>query len=171
MPDRVPGRGQRAVREAVLVIVRAAVLAVMLAGCSPPSSLAPGGPTPPPGAVAVPADQMDLGINNGTTLKVSLVVNGTVVRQVDPGQAPVLAAAQLPTLPWTVEVRSPSGRVLVGMTVRAGDLWTRDNADGSSEAKAAGARVDLSCGRIDIWSLIQMGGPAPGPGVPGDCAP
>jgi hypothetical protein len=57
------------------------------------------------------------------------------------------------------------------MTVRAGDVWTRNNADGSSEAKAAGARVDLSCGRIDIWSLGQMLGPAPGPGTPGDCAP
>jgi hypothetical protein len=114
---------------------------------------------------------MDLGVNNGTSLVLSLVVNGTVVRQVEPGQAPVLTAGQLPALPWSVEVRSPSGRVLVGMTVRSGDVWTRDNPDGSSEAKAAGARVDLSCGRIDLWSLIQMVGPAPGPGVPGDCAP
>ncbi len=34
-----------------------------------------------------------------------------------------------------------------------------------------GARVDLSCGRIDIWSGTPMMGPAPGPGVPGDCDP
>ena len=154
--------------------------AMVAAGCSlpppssPPSSsspASPSGPTPPPGAVVVPADQFDLGINNGTTLTVALVVNGTEVRQVDPGQAPILTAAQLPQLPWNVEVRTPSGRPLVGMTVRVGDRWTRDNADGSSEAKTAGARVDLSCGRIDIWSGMQMLGPAPGPGVPGDCAP
>ena len=147
------------------------LVAALLAGCSLLPSATPAGPMPPPGAVVVPAAQMDHGINNGTTLAIELVVNGTVVRQVDPGEAPVLAAAQLPALPWNVEVRSPSGRVLIGMTVRAGDVWTRDNADGSSEAKAAGARVDLSCGRIDIWSLIQVGGPAPGPGVPGDCEP
>ncbi len=163
-------------RRAVAVPALAVIaVSIVVAGCSmllpATPSLAPGGPTPPPGAIVVPANQMDLGINNGTTLKVSLVVNGIVVRQVDPGQAPVLDAGQLPALPWAVEVRSPSDRVLVGMTVRSGDLWTRDNADGSSEAKAAGARVDLSCGRIDIWSLIQMGGPAPGPGVPGDCDP
>ena len=147
------------------------LVAALLAGCSLLPSATPAGPMPPPGAVVVPAAQMDLGINNGTTLAIELVVNGTVVRQVDPGEAPVLAADQLPALPWNVEVRSPSGRVLVGMTVRAGDVWTRDNEDGSSEAKVAAARVDLSCGRIDIWSLIQMGGPAPGPGVSGDCDP
>jgi hypothetical protein len=153
-------------------------VAVLVAGCSllpSPAQAGPtppqAGPTPPPGAVVVPAAQMDLGINNGTTLEVSLVVNGTVVQKVDPGQAPVFTAVQLPALPWAVEVRSPSGRVLVGMTVRPGDVWTRQNADGSSEAKAAGARVDLSCGRIDVWSLLQMGGPAPGPGVSGDCEP
>jgi hypothetical protein len=154
-----------------VLALRWLALSALASGCSLLPSAAPAGPTPPPGSVVVPPDQMDLGINNGTTLPVSLVVNGTAVRQVDPGQAPVLTAAQLPALPWAVEVRSPSGRVLVGMTVRPGDVWTRQNADGSSEAKAAGARVDLSCGRIDIWSLIQMGGPAPGLGVPGDCAP
>jgi hypothetical protein len=153
----------------------ALVAAVLVAGCSLlPVSLPPdlsAGPTPPPGAVVVPPTEMDLGINNGTSLTVSLVVNGNVVRQVEPGEAPILTAAQLPPLPWNVEVRSPSGRVLVGMTVRSGDRWTRDNADGSSEAKAAGARVDLSCGRIDIWSGMQMLGPGPGLGEPGDCAP
>ncbi|MCJ7709749.1 MAG: hypothetical protein MUQ32_02860 [Chloroflexi bacterium] len=162
--------GPRGTRR-LLALLAAVVGGALIAGCSLLPSPAPAAPTPPPGAVVVPPARMDLGISNGSTLHVAFVVNGTVVAQVDPGQGETLTAAQLPALPWNVEVRSPSGRELVGMTVRAGDLWTRDNADGSSEAKAAGARVDLSCGRIDIWSLIQMSGPVPGPGVPGDCNP
>ena len=57
------------------------------------------------------------------------------------------------------------------LTVSAGDVWSQQNADGSGESKGDGARVDLSCGRIDVWSGTPMMGPAPGPGAPGDCDP
>ena len=114
---------------------------------------------------------MSLNISNGSTLPVALVVNGTVVVQVAASDGAELTAAQLPPLPWTVEVRSPSGRVLVGMTVHAGDAWSAPIANGGTQTSGAATRVDLSCGRIDIWSGQPIYGPPPRGGTPGDCAP
>ena len=99
-------------------------------------------------------------------------INGNTLATYRPGTgSEAIAAAALPALPWVVEVRSPSGRMLVSMTVRAGDVQQILNADGSVTYSGDAMRVDLSCGRIDIWSGPPMAGPAPGPGSPGDCAP
>jgi hypothetical protein len=149
-------------------------LVAALAGCSlmPPPTPGPAGDPPPGGAVVVPPDRMTLNVSNGSTLEVALVVNGTVVDRFPPGGGAFdIPAAQLPPLPWSVEIRSPSGRVLISTTVHAGDVWRVDLGAGASQAKGAGNRVDLSCGRIDVWSGVPMAGPVPGPGVPGDCAP
>lgn len=114
----------------------------------------------------------DLGISNGTTLTVTLVVNGAVVRTVAPGGGVnAIAANDLPALPWAVEARSPSGRVLTSMTVKAGDVQRSTEPDGSTMYRGAASRVDLSCGRLDIWAGPPLLGPMPGPGVPGDCEP
>ena len=150
--------------------------AVALAGCSmlpwPSTPVEAVNPELPLGVqVVTPPDEMRLGVSNQTAIPVTVEVNGVLVREMDPGGAEDLAADQLPGLPWVARVRTRSGRVLVELIVRAGDVWLRRNADGSTEAKGDGARVDLSCGRIDIWSGFQMGGPAPGSGVPGDCDP
>jgi protein-export membrane protein SecD len=110
-------------------------------------------PTPPP-----------LSISNGTRIPVSLVVNGAVVETVAPGGYENPVKAGLPALPWSVETRSPSGRVLSRMTVNVGDVV---NGDSGSQGDAV--RVDLSCGRLDVWSGPPLAGPAPGPGQPGDC--
>jgi hypothetical protein len=117
---------------------------------------------PTPGATLPP-----LSISNTTTLVVTVVVNGEPVATVAPGVLidPV-SAVVLPPLPWAVEARSPGGRVLVSMTVHAGDVRI-----GASSAQGDGARIDLSCGRLDIWAGPPMIGPPPGPGTPGDCAP
>jgi hypothetical protein len=123
---------------------------------------------PPPS----PTPAMTLSISNGTTLTVSLVVNGTVVGSYEPDRrVDAIPASQLPRLPWSVEARSPSGRVLTSMTVRAGDVWQTTAPDGSRQYKGVAARIDLSCGRLDIWSGPPLSGPMPGPGSPGDCAP
>lgn len=172
--------GHRSVRgwRAVVVPLAFASAVVLVAGCS----LIPWpSPPPQPGVVDpelplgipvfTPPDEMHLGVSNQTTIPVTVEVNGSLVGEMEPGAAVDLAADQLPGLPWVARARTASGRVLVELTVRAGDVWQRRNADGSTEAKGDGARVDLSCGRIDIWSGQQMGGPAPGPGVPGDCDP
>jgi len=143
--------------------VSAVVFAVVVAiGCGATGQSASPIPTPPPG----------LSISNGTTLTVTLLVNGTPVGTLAPGTGrDPIPASDLPALPWNVEARSPSGRVLTSMTVRPGDVWATTGPNGEGREKGDGVRVDLSCGRLDIWSGPPMNGPAPGSGSPGDCTP
>jgi len=102
---------------------------------------------------------MRLSIQNGTTIPVALAVNGTVVESVAPGGYEDPVKAPMPPLPWSVETRSPSGRVLSSMTVNAGDAWfTTPDPSGASEAKGDAVRVDLACGRLDVWVSTPMGG-------------
>jgi hypothetical protein len=105
-------------------------------------------------------------MSNSTTLEVTLVINGTPIGRVAAGDGVEVPPSEMPALPWNVEARSPSGRLLLQMTVRAGDV----DIEGDSQS-GTGARVDLSCGRLDLWSGPPMHGPAPGPGMPGDCLP
>lgn len=124
---------------------------------------------PPP---SLPASEMSLGVSNGTTLTVTLLVNGTVIRSFPPGTGSNgIPANELPALPWIVQARSPSGRILTSMTVKVGDVWRTATPNGGVEHKGIAARVDLSCGRLDLWSGPPLLGPMPGPGTPGDCAP
>ena len=56
------------------------------------------------------------------------------------------------------------------------DPATKGRYTGSSRpadlsAQGDAVRVDLSCGRLDIWSGPPLLGPPPGPGTPGDCTP
>ena len=141
--------GSRMRRSTVAPILLTIVL--VLAGCDS-------------GTVA-PAD-LTLDIANGSTLKVALVVNGSKIDDVAAGQSDHVVATRLPALPWNAQVLSPTGRELVRLTVHAGDVHRTDQST-SGDA----ARVDLSCGRIDLWSGPPLLGPAPGSGTPGDCAP
>jgi len=113
----------------------------------------------------------DLVVSNQTTLAVTLAVNGRVVRSVQPRTDETISVRDLPAQPWVVEARTPSGRVLTSLTVRPGDVWETSMPDGSTQMNGDAVRVDLSCGRLDIWSGPPLLGPAPGPGKPGDCAP
>lgn len=148
-------------RIVALGVLPVSLALALLAGCSP------FGPTPP----AQVASAKDLELSNGTTLAVTLVVNGNVIRTFPRGVRGAVAPRDLPPLPWAVEARSPSGRVLVSMTVRPGDVRETTAPGGGREYRGAGARVDLSCGRLDLWSGPPLLGPAPGPGRPGDCEP
>jgi hypothetical protein len=101
-----------------------------------------------------------LGVVNATDLQVSLVVNGTVIETFEPHSADkTIYVSALPSLPWAVEARTSSGRVLATMTVET-----------MSEEKEAG--VGLSCGQLYMWSgPSEPSWPAPQPGSPGDCLP
>jgi hypothetical protein len=126
--------------------------ALLLAGCS-----------------VVPGDRPPLNISNGTTLELTLV-NGQAVATY--GTSGIGFAGPLPPLPWTVVVTTSTGRVLTTMTVNRGDVATTAVPGGAVSVSGRMARVDLSCGRLDLWAGgAQPLGPAPGPGVPGDCAP
>ena len=113
---------------------------------------------------------MTLSVANYTTISVTLVVNGSVIETVPAGGYEDPTKAELPGLPWRVETRSPSGRVLSSMTVQAGDVWQTTEPNGNGGAKGDAVRVDLSCGRLDVWSGPPLVGPPPGPGQSGDCA-
>lgn len=113
----------------------------------------------------------DLGIDNATTLPVTVVVNGGVVGTFAPGTHEHVAADTLPTLPWRVDLRSPTGRMLLHLDVPVGSVWSTTNPDGSFTEQGAGTRVDLSCGRLDVYVGPPLGGPMAGPGVAGDCEP
>lgn len=139
--------------------MRVLFVMVLMLGCTP--IVAP--PSAPP--------THDLVVGNGTTLDVTLVVNGTALRVVPPGAQVAVPVNELPFLPWAVEARSPRGRVLTSMTVRAGDVRETTAPNGVREYQSAAVRVDLSCGRLDVWSGLPMLGPMPGPGRPGDCEP
>lgn len=120
---------------------------------------------------ATPTGQAhDLVVSNQTTLTVTLVVNGAVLRTVQP-KTQEIVSTNLPPLPWSVETRAPSGRVLSQMTVRAGDVSETSLPGGGRQMKGDAVRVDLSCGRLDMWSGPPLLGPPPGSGTPGDCAP
>jgi hypothetical protein len=113
---------------------------------------------------------MTLSISNETTIAVTLVVNRRVIETVAAGGHEDPITGELPALPWNVEARSPSGRVLSSMTVHAGDVWQTTDSNGNGEEKGDAVRVDLSCGRLDVWSGPPMLGPAFSPGPSGDCS-
>jgi hypothetical protein len=114
----------------------------------------------------VPDAQMILSVSNETNRQLDLFVNDGRVGVLAPGSAKDISAGLLPPLPWNAQVRLQTGRLLLQLTIRSGSFVR--NANGGS---SPGARVDLSCGRIDLWSGFPLLGPIPGPGVPGDCDP
>jgi hypothetical protein len=118
-----------------------------------------------------PAPPDALWVNNSTTLIVDVLVNGASVRSASPRSQQSIQSADLPRLPWSIELRTQGGRVLASLTVREGDVQETMAPDGSHVARGDAVRVDLSCGRLDVWVGPPLLGPAPGPGTPGDCAP
>ena len=128
------------------------VMAACVSTTSPAPSPSAGGRTFP-----------DLSVSNGTTIAVTILVNGVVLETVDPGGYQDPVAVAMPALPWQIEARSPSGRLLTSLAVTKGTYvdWNT----------GVGARADLSCGRLDLWSGPPMIGPAPPSpaGTAGDC--
>jgi hypothetical protein len=113
-----------------------------------------------------------LNVNNDTTLVLTIVVNGQPISVVGAKTAAAFQPAGLPALPWLVEARSSRGRIVLRLGVAVGSVTDTVGLNGEHEHGAPGARVDLSCGRLDMYpSDTPMLGPAPGRGVPGDCVP
>jgi hypothetical protein len=136
-------------------IVALGVLAAsLIGGCV----VGPAGPPATDTAIPFPPG---ISVSNGTTIPVTIVVNGTAVSTIPPSVREDPMPATLPPPPWTIETRSPSGRLLSSLTVSATDLTT-------SETGRA-VRVDLSCGRLDVWVGPPVLGGTFVPGPPGDC--
>lgn len=132
----------------------AVVLMVMLTGCGP----------------APAASKPSLTVANGTTLTVTLVVNGVRIADYSPGAPdPSIDPAVVPALPWTVEVRSPSGRILTSMHVEIGEVTNAGNVH-----QIPTGMVDLSCGRLVVFAgdyAPSIPPPGPSPGTASDCVP
>jgi hypothetical protein len=138
-------------------------MSALIGGCG----VLPVPPSPPP----VDQTMLDLNVSNGTTLPVAITVNGADIGVVRPGGELTVPSGILPPMPWTVEARTPSGRLLTTMTAHREDIHREDLGNGATSMSGAGARVDLSCGRLDLWVGVRPMGPVPGPGTQGDCDP
>jgi hypothetical protein len=123
----------------------------------------------------LPGERPKLSLGNGTELVIVLFVNGQAVGEFPPeGPSPDIDESQLPPLPWVVEARTVSGRVLLTMTVEPGQIRREELPDGGFSYSGGRERIDLSCGTLWLWAGdITPGGPAPMPdaGEPGDCEP
>jgi hypothetical protein len=126
-------------------------------------------PTPP----GSPAFDEEIQVVNDTKLAVTIGVNGANLGVVPAHQATTIPSSALPAKPWSVEARSPSGRVLLAFTVPPGEVTSTTTPDGVTTTTGAGSRADLSCGRLDVTVGGPMMGPvhAPDAGAPGDCDP
>ncbi len=137
----------------------ATLLALVIGGC----------------ATVLPGERPKITVGNQTELVIRLSVNGIAVGDFPPeGPAPDVDETALPPLPWDIEARTVSGRLVLSLHVDPGQLHVDRQADGSINAAIAMARVDLSCGTLRLWAgEITPGGPAPMPdaGMPGDCEP
>lgn len=109
---------------------------------------------------------MSLTANNQSDRALELFVNGGKMADVAPMTALTMAAKDLPPMPWAAELRLPTGRTLVGLAVTSGSVVRLE-----SGTAGVGNRADLSCGRVELYAVYPLGGPAPGPGRPGDCGP
>jgi hypothetical protein len=122
-----------------------------------------------------PGERPKITVGNGTDIVVRLTVNGIPVGDFAPaGQQPDPDETLLPPLPWDMEARTVTGRLLLTLHVDPGQLHVERQPDGAINASIAMARVDLSCGTLWLWAgEITPGGPAPNPnaGKPGDCDP
>ena len=138
-------------------IAALAVVAGLLGGCGG------GAATPSPSAFA--SDSVAIGVDNGTDLKLSLVVGSVVVETLAPHSADrALPRSALPTLPWAVTVRTESGRILASFIVQSTYSPT-----GAAQYEAA---AGLSCGQVYLWTgASEPSWPAPASGNPGDCLP
>ncbi len=129
-----------------------AVIALGATSCAAPT------PTPAPTASPV-VGARQISLANDTTVAITVIVNGTVAATVPPDTTAAPIAGALPARPWTVEARSPSGRVLATLTVGV--------ADNISATAGVGAFGDVACGHVTLWA----GGVIPDHPIPSQASP
>jgi len=155
---RPPGTTWASAVRRTRALLAFAVLVLFVASCGG------GADTPPLGPVA-DAD-MSLTANNQSDRALELYVNESKIADIGATSQLTIQAKDLPPLPWDAQLRLPTGRTLLSLTITSGSVVRRENG-----VQSAGTRVDLSCGRIELYAVTPLGGPAPGSGHPGDCGP
>ena len=100
-------------------------------------------------------------VANGTTLTLTVAIDGKQVGIAQAGQ--VVAFDPSPYAePWTVTVSTASGRELVELKYQASQIVSTANSE-----QGVAKRLDLSCGRLDVYA----GPPLLGPGPPSSFPP
>jgi hypothetical protein len=153
------GRGVRGLLGRLRSVAVAFALVAVLAGCG--NTSIDGQPLGP-----VPDADMSLTANNQSDRALELYVNGGKIADVGSTTSTTFKAQDLPPLPWQAELRLTTGRTLLTLTVISGSVVRTANG-----SQGIGSRVDLSCGRIELWVIYPLLGPPPGNGHPGDCGP
>ena len=108
-------------------------------------------------ATAVPSPTASLrvrvGVSSGTTMALSVALNGQHLGDISPTDtAAAFGPASLPQLPWDIEVRSTSGKVLVSMTVQVQDVLSTALPGGGQVVTQRFERVDTTCGQLMVWT-------------------
>ena len=119
------------------IVVAALLGATVLACAAPLASPAP-----------LSSVSGQISVDNGTSIAITVAVNGTQVAQVPPGTRQSPISATLAGRPWTVEARSPSGHVLASFTA-APDAAISDQA-------SIGDVEFLTCGQLVVWAGAPM---------------
>jgi hypothetical protein len=115
----------------------------------------------------------NLGARNGTTIDVAIVVNNVEIGRLAPGESIEGVQDRAGSLPWLVQLRTTeSGRAVLTMRLEPAELDPAVDANGVSVESGSLTTVDLSCGRLEVWTGDRSAvgaGPPPGAGRPGDC--
>ena len=133
----------------------ASLVALLVAACGAIPGVGP----------ADPATIPDFGASNETKLDIGLFVNGQLVAKLAPGQSIDPTTTAMPPLPWAVEARSATGRVLGSTRVEPGGATCTPAAAGVERCSGALILVTLVCGRFEFFAGTVPAIPAPVPGV------
>lgn len=133
----------------------------MIAGCGAIPGVGP----------ADPASIPNFGASNGTQIDIGVFVNGQLVAKLSPGQSIDPSTTPMPPLPWRVEARSATGRVLGSTSVEPGGATCIPVEGGTERCTGALILVTLVCGRFEFFAGVVPALPAPLPGVGEPCEP
>lgn len=113
---------------------------------------------PPASSTPTPTASSPLSVWNATDRAVTVWLDGSVIARLEPATAQdPIELPSSPPLPWRITVTTDAGYVLVDVAVERSGPY--------------GWRTDLSCGRVDVWSIVPILEPMWVPGTPGDCGP
>jgi hypothetical protein len=136
-------------RDIVLLLWSVTLAAASTAGCAATADTVP----------------LRLSISNQTTMPITLRVNDVELIFPPGSHRDPITPSSLPSPPWRVEAVTPSGRQLAVLDLQPGDIVIAPNGS-SGEA----VRVDLSCGRFEMWAGPPLLGPGPPASFPAnDC--
>jgi hypothetical protein len=131
------------------------------------AAYSPNGALPTPYRIAPDGAPPVIYVSNGTALPLTVAVNGQTLAISEPGSVNIYDPAPYEA-PWNITLSTPSSRTLVDFTYDRTDVF---GPDGTYD-RVVGQRVDLSCGRLDVFVGGGILGPSPfGSYPPGDCDP